>query len=68
MSCYWYGALLRYGELYFAEETDAQKRVREENMNIVNDDYADEDEKEEEEDETEQEEKKTRRHQHRRQF
>ena len=29
LSCYWYGALSRYGELYFAEETPAQKKEKE---------------------------------------
>ncbi|KAG7670644.1 hypothetical protein KSW81_003201 [Nannochloris sp. 'desiccata'] len=27
LSCYWYGALLKYGELYFTEQTEAQKRA-----------------------------------------
>lgn len=30
LSCYWYGALQRYGELYFMEETEAQKKAKEE--------------------------------------
>ncbi|KAH7625048.1 hypothetical protein Ndes2526B_g00429 [Nannochloris sp. 'desiccata'] len=30
LSCYWYGALLKYGELYFTEQTEAQKRAFEE--------------------------------------
>lgn len=28
LSCYWYGALQRYGELYFMEETEAQRKKR----------------------------------------
>lgn len=28
LSCYWYGALQRYGELYFNEETAAQQQAR----------------------------------------
>ncbi|KAL4516541.1 hypothetical protein Ndes2526B_g05132 [Nannochloris sp. 'desiccata'] len=30
LSCYWYGVLLKYGELYFTEQTEAQKRAFEE--------------------------------------
>jgi Glycosyl transferase family 90 len=26
LSCYWYGALLQYGELYFTVQTEAQKK------------------------------------------
>jgi protein glucosyltransferase len=32
LSCYWYGALLKYGELYFTEQTEAQKRKAHENV------------------------------------
>jgi protein glucosyltransferase len=38
LSCYWYGALLRYGEMYFTEETEAQKekkRVEEEEKHAI---------------------------------
>jgi hypothetical protein len=30
LSCYWYEALLQYSELYFLEETKAQRAAREE--------------------------------------
>ena len=30
LSCYWYGALQRYAEMYFTEQTPAQKEAKEE--------------------------------------